>query len=63
MKTEDERIAKPGIVGSLIFIVIFILVLIWFGVNEEEQDGSGENGSATGALALSTPAASRLTAG
>ena len=61
MKAEDERIAKPGIVGSVIFILIFILVWIWFGVTEEEQDGSGENGSATGALVLNTRVASQLT--
>ena len=63
MTDKDERTATPGIVGSVIFILIFILVLIWSGVKEEEQDGSGENGSATGALALSTRAASRLMAG
>ena len=39
MKTEDERIAKPGILGSVIFIFIFILVLLWFGVSDDDPEG------------------------
>lgn len=49
MKAEDERIAKPGILGSVIFILIFVLVLLWFGVKEEDPQDEGAQGNASGA--------------
>ena len=45
MKTEDERIAKPGILGSVIFIFIFILVLLWFGASEDDPQGETREGA------------------
>lgn len=50
MKAEDERIAKPGILGSVIFILIFILVLLWFGVSEENPEVSVGKSGGTGVL-------------
>ena len=58
MKEKDERIAKPGIRGSVIFILIFILVLIWFGVSEEDPESVGAIDAAapaTGTNALLVP--------
>ena len=38
-KVEDERIAKPGILASIVFIAIFFLVLLYFQ-NDDDSGGS-----------------------
>ena len=36
MNPDDERVAKPGILGAAIIILIFFLVLLLFGSADDE---------------------------
>lgn len=43
---KDERIAKPGGRASIVFIVVFLIILLWFGRDgAEEAQGSELTGS------------------
>jgi hypothetical protein len=35
---EDPRVAKPGILASIVFIVFFFLLLLWFHEDDDSEE-------------------------
>jgi len=34
---NDERIAKPGARASIVFIIVFFIILLWFGSSGQNE--------------------------